>query len=162
MRVLRGEVTQTTLNTLTEQEINTPVELRRGIVIRVLMVAFSVGIPELTAASTIKFNTIALSTIQGASSVPRWSDDGTILHHQVVVEEETTAGNAITFGDHYRAWEYRPSGILVAAEKLSLYVASGNADNLQSAQCAVFYEMVKMPKEQIFLMQKTTSRIEGD
>lgn len=155
LSVLRGAVTETGANTLTETTINTPTDNinRFGMILRRVMFTLTPPDTEILADDTLEEHsvTVALSTRNGLLAMPNFNDPGMIARPSWIRSMgKHAAGEGPFQSESHQGFDqsFPEPGLVVADSQLSLYILGGGNAAVQAATVVIFYELKKLTLEE--------------
>ncbi|KKL06481.1 hypothetical protein LCGC14_2595590 [marine sediment metagenome] len=149
LAIQRAVVLESAANTLTEQQIQTPVSATARMIMRVWRIVFGITVGALPStfpaadAKEIVSSSIVLSTRQGETTLPAIEQGGTLAaasHIFIQGSAPADAGIAMTQNFINLVWEY-PGGIGLADSTLSMYIQSVGMAGASGAQILIYYTM---------------------
>ena len=146
--IQRATVAETTVNTLIEGQINTPVSATARMIMRIWRIVMTIqpgALPVFPAADALVnvAVTAVLSTRGGEATIPDLGRGGTIATTQflfLVGSAPADAGVVANQQFNYPMWDF-PGGLGIADSVLSLYLLGANMVGVSSVFLAIYYTM---------------------
>jgi len=156
---MRMRVLESAINTLTEAQATTPVNMGTLQAMRIWRVQFVLGEPTHAdpGADTITTrNTItALSLRQNLTVIPAMRDNGVIaIGRMDAVDAGLAAGGGINTAirEVNPLWAYSPGGVLVGSQTLSLYIQSVQGVAVAQSDVVIQYTLETLGQDEFFAL----------
>ncbi len=148
LAIQRATVTEATVNTLIEGQINTPVSATARMIMRIWRIVMTIqpgALPTFPSADSL-LNvavTAVLSTRGAEATIPDLGRGGTIATTQFLYLTGSAPADAGVIANqqfNYPMWDF-PGGLGIADSVLSLYLLGANMAGVSSVFMAIYYTM---------------------